>query len=101
MLILASTIASQALGEYKVMVSAALNVGVTPVEIKEILYQSVPYVGIAKAFDFLHASNEVLQSKGISLPFIGYPRTLNALRIVVEIAPLVNTTSAATPRTDH
>jgi 4-carboxymuconolactone decarboxylase len=35
------------------------------------------------------------------LPFIGYPRTLNALRIIDEIAPLVNTTSAATPRTDH
>ena len=75
MLILASTIASQALSEYKVMVTAALNVGVTPVEIKEILYQSVPYVGIAKAFDFLHASNEVLQSKGISLPLEGHSTT--------------------------
>jgi 4-carboxymuconolactone decarboxylase len=75
MLILASTSASQALGEYKVIVSAALNVGVTPVEIKEILYQSVPYVGIAKAFDFLHASNEVLQSKGISLPLEGQSTT--------------------------
>ena len=36
MMILASTIASQALGEYKVMVAAALNVGLTPVVIKEI-----------------------------------------------------------------
>ena len=68
MMILASTIASQALGEYKVMVNAALNVGVTPVAIKEILYQSVPYVGIAKAFDFIHATNEILQEKGITLP---------------------------------
>ena len=42
MMILASTIASQALCEYKVMVGAALNVGLTPVVIKEILYQSVP-----------------------------------------------------------
>ena len=62
MIILASTIASQALGEYKVMVGAALNVGLTPVEIKEILYQAVPYVGIAKVFGFLHATNEVLQN---------------------------------------
>lgn len=68
MMILGSTIGSQALGEYKVMVGAALNVGVTAVEIKEILYQSVPYVGIAKAFDFLHATNEMLQSHGIKLP---------------------------------
>src|ERR1017187_5361548 len=68
MLILASTIASQALGEYKVMVGAALNVGLAPIVIKEILYQSVPYVGIAKVFDFLHAANAVFQEKGIELP---------------------------------
>jgi 4-carboxymuconolactone decarboxylase len=68
MMILASTIASQALSEYKVMLGGALNVGVTPVEIKEILYQSVPYVGIAKVLDFIHATNEILQSRGINLP---------------------------------
>jgi 4-carboxymuconolactone decarboxylase len=75
MMILASTIASQALGEYKVMVGAALNVDLTPVEIKEILYQAVPYVGIAKVFDFLHATNEVLQNKGINLPLEGQATT--------------------------
>lgn len=68
MMILASTIASQMLGEYKVMVGAALNVGLTPVVIKEILYQSVPYVGVAKVFDFLHVTNEVLQNNGVNLP---------------------------------
>ena len=26
-----------------------------PVEVKEIVYQSVPYIGIAKVFDFIHA----------------------------------------------
>jgi 4-carboxymuconolactone decarboxylase len=31
---------------------AALNVGVTPIEIKEIVYQAVPYLGLARAFDF-------------------------------------------------
>jgi 4-carboxymuconolactone decarboxylase len=31
------------------------------------------------------------------LPYIGYPRTLNALRVIDEVVPLVNTTSAATP----
>jgi 4-carboxymuconolactone decarboxylase len=68
MMILAATIGSQALNEYKVMVGGALNVGVTPVEIKEIVYQSVPYVGIAKVFDFIHATNEILASRGIKLP---------------------------------
>jgi 4-carboxymuconolactone decarboxylase len=75
MMILDSTIASQALGEYKVMVGAALNVDLTPVEIKEILYQAVPYVGIAKVFDLLHATNEVLQNKGINLPLEGQVTT--------------------------
>ncbi|HUJ42753.1 MAG TPA: carboxymuconolactone decarboxylase family protein [Opitutaceae bacterium] len=80
MLILASTIAAQALGEYRVMVGAALNVGLTPVEIKEILYQSIPYVGVAKVLDFLHATNEVLQNKGISLPLAGQSTTTPATR---------------------
>ncbi len=65
---LASMIASHAVREYRVMSGAALTVGVTPVEIKEIVYQAVPYVGMAKVFDFLHATNEVLQERGIALP---------------------------------
>jgi 4-carboxymuconolactone decarboxylase len=68
MIQLAAIIACQALREYRVMVGAALNVGVTPVEIKEILYQAVPYVGMAKVFDFIHATNEVLTERGIALP---------------------------------
>ena len=65
---LAAMIASQALGEYRVMLGAALAVGVTPVEIKEIVYQAVPYVGLAKVFDFLHVTNEVLTERGVELP---------------------------------
>lgn len=65
---LASLIASQAVREYRVMLAAALTVGVTPVEAKEIVYQAVPYVGMAKVFDFLHATNEVLEERGVALP---------------------------------
>lgn len=65
---LAAIIACQDVSEYRVMLGAALNVGVTPIEAKEILYQSVPYVGIAKAFDFLHATNDVLKERGVELP---------------------------------
>ena len=68
MVVLASMIASQTLSEYKVMLGGALNVGVTPIEVKEIVYQAVPYVGIAKVFDFIHATNEILVSRGIKLP---------------------------------
>ena len=75
MMIVASTIASQALTEYRVMLGAALNIGITPVEIKEIVYQSVPYMGIAKVLDFIHATNEILQSRGIKLPLEGQSTT--------------------------
>jgi 4-carboxymuconolactone decarboxylase len=73
--ILASLIAQQTLAEYKVMLGGALNVGVTPIEAKEILYHSVPYVGIAKAFEFIHATNEVLESRGLKLPLEGQATT--------------------------
>ena len=72
---LAALIACQAVNEYRVMLGGALNVGVTPVEVKEIVYQAVPYVGMAKVFDFLHATNDVLQSRGIELPLEGQSTT--------------------------
>lgn len=64
-----------------------------PVEVKEIVYQAVPYVGMGKVFDFIHVTNEVLQSRGVELPVqgqsttspgtrFGYPRTLNAIRVI-------------------
>jgi 4-carboxymuconolactone decarboxylase len=80
MMILASTIASQALSEYKAMLGAALNVGITPVEIKEVLYQSVPYVGISKVLDFIHATNEILLSRGVNLPLEGQSTTTSETR---------------------
>lgn len=72
---LASMIACQALREYRVMLGAALIVSVTPVEVKEIVYQAVPYVGMAKVYDFLHATNEVLSERGIQLPLPGQSTT--------------------------
>jgi 4-carboxymuconolactone decarboxylase len=80
MVILASMIACQAVAEYKVMLGGALNVGVTPVEVKEIVYQAVPYVGMAKVYDFIHATNEILESLGIKLPLEGQATTMPETR---------------------
>jgi 4-carboxymuconolactone decarboxylase len=77
---LASMIACQALSEYRVMLGAALTVGVTPIEAKEIVYQAVAYVGMAKAFDFIHATNEVLTGRGIALPLEGQSTTTPGTR---------------------
>lgn len=68
MVILAATIATQTSKMYEVFVNSALNVGVSPVEIKEILYQSVPYVGILKIFDLLELTNKIFKEREIELP---------------------------------
>lgn len=75
MAILASTIATQSSTEYRMMLGGALGMGVTPVEAKELVYQAVPYLGIAKVVDFIHATNEVLTARGIELPLEGQSTT--------------------------
>jgi 4-carboxymuconolactone decarboxylase len=72
---LAALIASQALSEYRAMLGAALNVGATPVEAKEIVPQAVPYVGMGKVFDFLHITKDVLTERGVELPVEGQATT--------------------------
>ena len=72
---LAALIGCQALSEYRVMLDAALTAGVTPVEAREIVYQAVPYAGMGKAFDFIHATNDVLSERGVQLPLDGQAST--------------------------
>ena len=45
-----------------------LNIGITPIEIKEVLYQSVPYVGVSKVIDFIYVTNEIFTARNIMLP---------------------------------
>jgi 4-carboxymuconolactone decarboxylase len=77
---LAALISCQAVDEFRVMLGAALEVGVTPVEIKELVYQAVPYTGMAKVFDFLHATNDVFKSRDITLPLEGQSTTTRETR---------------------
>ena len=79
--ILSALIASQALSEFRVMLGGALNLAVTPVEVKEVVYQAVAYCGIAKVFDFLHATNDVLTSRGVKLPLEGQSTTTTDTRL--------------------
>lgn len=71
MVTLASNIASQAQTEYRMMLESALNAGITPIEIKEILYQAVAYAGMAKVMDFVGITNEALLAHGVRLPLEG------------------------------
>ncbi|HET8989469.1 MAG TPA: carboxymuconolactone decarboxylase family protein, partial [Humibacillus sp.] len=83
---LAAMVASQAVAELRVMVCAALTAGVTPVEVKEVVYQAVPYVGMAKVFDALHATNEALTDRGVELPLPGQSTTTPDTRMELGLA---------------
>jgi 4-carboxymuconolactone decarboxylase len=86
LMIMASTIGSQALTEFKMMANAALNVGATPVEVKEIVYQAVPYVGISKVLDFIHATNEIFTERGVTLPLENQSTTSPETRLKKGLA---------------
>ena len=73
--ILSVLLGCQGIDEFRVMLPAAMNFGVTPVEVKEIVYQAVDYLGIGRVFPFLHAVNDVLTEKGVSLPLEGQATT--------------------------
>lgn len=58
----------QTLPQLKAHVSAALNVGATPVELREALYQCAPFIGFPKTLNAITVMNEVFAEKGIKLP---------------------------------
>lgn len=69
---LAATLAAGGLAEFRVLADAGLaNAGVDPIELKELVYHAVPYVGLARVFDYLHAVNDLLTSAGVELPLPG------------------------------
>jgi 4-carboxymuconolactone decarboxylase len=59
---------NQTLPQLKAHVSAALNVGLTPVEIKEAVYQCAPYIGFPKTLNAINEVNEIFKAKNIALP---------------------------------
>ncbi|MBE6486122.1 MAG: carboxymuconolactone decarboxylase [Methanosphaera stadtmanae] len=65
---LACLVSNQSLNLYENVVKVALDIGVTPVEIKEILYQSLAYIGLSKTYDFIKKTNEIFNEYNINLP---------------------------------
>ena len=53
--------------KYAIAVRDALEV-LAPIEIKEVLYQSVAYVGLGKTFELFEITNDVLAKNGVDLP---------------------------------
>nr|WP_319271317.1 carboxymuconolactone decarboxylase family protein [uncultured Draconibacterium sp.] len=59
---------NQTLEQLQAHVFAALNIGVSPVEIKEAIYQCAPYLGFPKTLNAINKANEVFKAANISLP---------------------------------
>jgi len=81
MAILATLLGCQGIDEFRAILPAALNFGVTPVEVKEITYQAVAYLGIGRVFPFLKTVNAVLEEKGVQLPLPGQATTTTENRL--------------------
>lgn len=61
-------VTNQTLPQLKVHTNAALNVGVKPIEIREVVYQLAPFIGYPKVLNALDTINGVFKSRGIQLP---------------------------------
>lgn len=73
--ILATLIGCQGVDMYCVILNEALEAGVAPVTVKEIVYQSVDYLGIGRVLPFLKETNKILTEQGIELPLEGQATT--------------------------
>lgn len=83
---LAATIAVGAHQEFRGLLGAALENGVTPVQVKELTYQAVAYVGVARVLDFIAITNEVLLERGVELPLPGQSTTTPENRMTLGTA---------------
>jgi 4-carboxymuconolactone decarboxylase len=59
---------NQTLPQLKAHTNAALNVGVTPIQIREVVYQCAPFIGFPKVLNAMDVINGVFTSRGIQLP---------------------------------
>lgn len=66
--IVCALLGSSSLDLYREFLPASLDGALTPIQVKEILYQASAYLGFGKVLPFITASNEIFTMLGISLP---------------------------------
>lgn len=75
MVVLAALIGCQGVEAYREMLPKALDAELSPVAIKEIVYQAADYLGMGRMWEFLRVTNEIFSEKGIVLPLPGQATT--------------------------
>ena len=73
--ILATLIGCGGVDAYEEILPRAMENGVTPVMVKECVYQAVDYLGYGRMLPFLNATNDVFSRSGIALPLPGQATT--------------------------
>ena len=68
MAVIATLMGCQGVDEFRAVLPEALDAGLTPSEVKEIIYQGTAYLGIGRTRPFLTSANEIFKQKGITLP---------------------------------
>lgn len=75
MAISAALIGCGAVDAYREMLPRALENGLTPIAVKEIVYQATDYLGYGRILPFLRVTNETFAERGIELPLDGQATT--------------------------
>ena len=73
--ILAALVGCQGLDAYNELLPRALDEGIQPEAVKEMVYQSIDYVGMGRMWPFLQATNEIFAERKIALPASGKSTT--------------------------
>ncbi|MDD6209781.1 MAG: carboxymuconolactone decarboxylase family protein [Bacteroidales bacterium] len=68
MITLITLATQQTLPQLQAHANAALNIGITPIELREIIYQCAPFIGFPKTLNAIAAVNEVFKEREIPLP---------------------------------
>ncbi len=75
MAVIATLLGCQGLDEFKLELPRALDAGLSPVMVKEVVYQAVDYLGIGRVRPFLNITNDILAERGVKLPLNGQATT--------------------------
>lgn len=87
--ILSALLGCQGMGEFQNMLHAALNTGIDPIAIKEVIYQAAAYLGIGRIYDFLLVTNQIMEEHGVKLPLAGQATTDKETRFEEGLAKQV------------
>lgn len=73
--ILSALIGAQSAEAFRKLLPQALDAGLSPVAVKETVYQAVDYLGLGRMLPFLDITNTVFSARSIALPLEGQATT--------------------------